>query len=269
EDGGCLLLEDDHGEPMPLPAAELAAIVRGSPLRLVFIASCHGGELESLAPRLLDLAPEVLAYSGEVSDGEATHLAEVFFDALAKGLSPGEAASRGRKALSDEDETDWALLVHYLRDSSMPLVAPPEGALAQPLAPLTLEGFVGRRRELRSVRRALREGKDVFWVHGPGGIGKSTFAIRAAARMGVGVRRPINTRERLLPGRLGVLLEEHLKGQPEARGRAIAEASLDRRRRGVSEEEDLEQFAGEVASSFPFTLVLEDVEALWEGSVPG
>ena len=53
--------------------------------------------------------------------------------------------------------------------------------------PAELTSFVGRRRELAEVRKKLTEARLVSLV-GPGGVGKTRLAIRAAAGLGRGFR---------------------------------------------------------------------------------
>ena len=53
--------------------------------------------------------------------------------------------------------------------------------------PAEATSFVGRRRELAEVRKKLAEARLVSLV-GPGGVGKTRLAIRAAADLGRGFR---------------------------------------------------------------------------------
>ncbi|MBO0818440.1 MAG: LuxR family transcriptional regulator, partial [Actinobacteria bacterium] len=53
--------------------------------------------------------------------------------------------------------------------------------------PAEATSFVGRRRELAEVRKKLTEARLVSLV-GPGGVGKTRLAIRAATELGRGFR---------------------------------------------------------------------------------
>ncbi len=53
--------------------------------------------------------------------------------------------------------------------------------------PADTTSFVGRRRELTEIRKKLAQGRLISLV-GPGGVGKTRLAVRAAADLGRGFR---------------------------------------------------------------------------------
>jgi tetratricopeptide (TPR) repeat protein len=267
--GGYLVLEDDVGFTDRVYADELNELLRLAPPRLLFLSACHGGEVESLAPALGEAAGEVLAYRGPVLDRAATELARALFGALSRGLPVSVAAAEARRVCAEEaQEPDWSLLVHYGPGGAAPLVAPREADSAvAPASPLTLEGFVGRRRELRRLRLLRRQGTGVFWISGPGGIGKSALARRAARERAEDAKL-IESTEPLEPGKLALLLKQHLLTHEEReRAAAILAEVLAKDSGGAERGEDplgeLEALARRTAAELPFVLVLHDGEKLW------
>lgn len=86
----------------------------------------------------------------------------------------------------------WAQLTFYHRGPEHPLSLPvsQEVHLSESEAPireltgfgrrkLLKSGFIGRRRELHRIRRAIRDGQRVFVFQGLGGLGKTTLAWKA------------------------------------------------------------------------------------------
>src|SRR5499425_207477 len=95
---------------------------------------------------------------------------------LARGRANG--ASQGRSA-------GWCLLNRRGGRGRICVMARP--ARRPGNLPAEATSFIGRRRELAEVRRKLTEARLVSLV-GPGGVGKTRLAIRAAAELGRGFR---------------------------------------------------------------------------------
>ena len=163
--------------------------------------------------------PQVIAHFGPVFDSQATDAEAAFYAALAEGRRTREAARAGRAALAvpfsphprevqrrDDSAPDsagqvplaWALLALYQAGADYPLGLPvPRGKETDaPQAPVRRRdeeihaggrtkvlraGFIGRRRELHTLRRRLREGKNTLVVQGLGGLGKSVYCWKALA----------------------------------------------------------------------------------------
>lgn len=157
---------------------------------------------------------QVVGYYGPIADALST-LAEVaVYRSLAAGRTTRAAVRRARLALVDRHEVDggthhkaepeavtvqmsqhpfaWAQLVLYHRGPDHPLsLKLPERYAQEQEAQLQRSftgtaqrrmlstGFIGRRQELHSFRRAVRRGQRVFVFQGLGGLGKSTLAFKA------------------------------------------------------------------------------------------
>lgn len=84
----------------------------------------------------------------------------------------------------------WSQLVFYRRGPEYPLSLPltsghrqqSDSALQRTFQDagnrrILINGFIGRRTELHSIRRRLHHGQRVFVFHGLGGLGKTTLAV--------------------------------------------------------------------------------------------
>jgi len=140
--------------------------------------------------------PAVLAMQYSILDQSGIKLAEAFYAALARGDTPTEAAQRARLALWQFDEGpgyDWGVPALYLRAQAMRLIDPdaPVAEIVGRAAALDMGGlplppyFVGRKPELRRLRRALRDRHvNAVFVRGIGGMGKSSLAAKLMQRPG-------------------------------------------------------------------------------------
>jgi tetratricopeptide (TPR) repeat protein len=131
-----------------------------------------------------------------ILDQSGIAFAQALYAALAEGAPPIEALRRTRLALWQFEEGpgyDWGIPALYLRAQGMRLVdteAPPQPAATHrtlrdvgglPLPP----HFVGRKRELRLLRKALRDrATTAAFVRGIGGMGKSSLAAKLIERPG-------------------------------------------------------------------------------------
>src|SRR5262249_48688502 len=143
--------------------------------------------------------PAVVAQQFKLTYQSSQEASRAFYTALAAGLDISDAVFEVRLSLQQNDRPDWtAPIVRTTISGLSPLLDPaaPSGpadpALTQPIVasglPAPTGVFVGRQRELRSLRRMLESapgnGPVMALITGPGGVGKSTLAAQAIARYG-------------------------------------------------------------------------------------
>ena len=199
-----LVLEDETigcGAPRPVSGSELAEALKGSPaLRTVVLSACESGAAASLAESLCRFFPAVIGMRFSVSDEGATEWAAAFYARLAGGNQLNDALAAGRQAMNRREEllrrnrpevfaaseTHCPVLylnqsVNYLINSSLPEKAEPAELLNiySDGKKFRSGGFVGRRREICRLRQIFEQ-KNIAWLQGPGGLGKTTLAVRFA-----------------------------------------------------------------------------------------
>jgi hypothetical protein len=202
-----LALEDDSGKTKNAGIKELRPHLKDArDLRLVVLSGCQTARtsdvdaFSGVATGLLrESIPAVLAMQYSILDQSGIKLAQAFYAALAQGETPAQAAQRARLALWQFDEGpgyDWGVPALYLRAQGMRLVDPDVGTqravpLHERAAALDVGGlplppyFVGRKPELRALRRALRDRHcNAVFVRGIGGMGKSSLAAKLMQRPG-------------------------------------------------------------------------------------
>ncbi|HEY0781849.1 MAG TPA: CHAT domain-containing protein, partial [Thermoanaerobaculia bacterium] len=126
---GGLILRNGR-KPKLLSAAELHEALRGSALRLAFLSSCFGGDTAAEPGRgdfrgVLEAVagadvPAVVAYRWAVADAVAATVANSFYSALWRTLSPGDAMLAARRACASEygvDDETWASPVLLMQTS--------------------------------------------------------------------------------------------------------------------------------------------------------
>jgi tetratricopeptide (TPR) repeat protein len=168
---------------------------------------------------------QVVGYFGPIVDELSTCAEEALYAALARGRSTRHGLRLARCALRDVRLADaprhrpgrdgggpaathpyaWAQLVAYLRGGEQPLGRPATAADPDPERDLhrsfqgsgerryLAAGFIGRRRELHSLRRRLRRGDRVLVLQGLGGLGKTTLAFHALPLLRVDPEREVCT----------------------------------------------------------------------------
>lgn len=203
-----LALEKENGEAHLASIADLRPHLQHAPdLRLAVLSGCQTAQTSGInaysgvATGMLNAGiPAVVAMQFSILDSSGIHLARAFYTALARGDSLAAAMQATRVALWQFDEGpgyDWGIPALYLRAQEMVLVDQTSvGAFRETPLPtsstlINIGGlplprhFVGRKTELRQLRRALRDNqtKSVF-IRGIGGMGKSSLAAKLAQRPG-------------------------------------------------------------------------------------
>jgi CHAT domain len=202
-----LLLEDEEGNKFETGPAELIRLLPSPRPRLVFLSACQtaaaGAVADPLAMTLVRAgASAVLGWDGSVRDDEAATFAHSLYQALSRRRPLKEAVALARVELFSSGGTkpsrDWHLARLWLGprgggklvggNRRRWMLAPDHGHKAfldkykqRPVA--SREAFVGRRRELQTSLKVLREGNHAgLLIHGMGRLGKSSLAARIAHR---------------------------------------------------------------------------------------
>lgn len=122
EGEGQIILQDESGNPAPLPAGDLVLLLKGSrSLRLVFLNSCDGARegdtsLSSTASQLVSAGiPAVIAMQFEISDDVAIRFAQVVYRQLCNGRAVDAAVAEARLAIKLANSFEWSTPVLYLR----------------------------------------------------------------------------------------------------------------------------------------------------------
>jgi|GEM_PF-1882531 len=200
EGGGALALEDGDGLEAPLPARDLAALLRECVCpKLLILSACQSAAGDGLAGHLLREtgAGAVIGFRETVSVETTRAFLLPLYAALGAGRTVREAFEAARAALP-ERARDLPVLLGERADEPL---APP-GRRGEPVierAPLYgvpayaefrfygdyLPGDPpgGRKGLLAGLIRALRLGERFVVLSGPGGIGKSALAALAAERL--------------------------------------------------------------------------------------
>jgi CHAT domain-containing protein len=203
-----LLLEDKEGNRLKTGPAKLIGLLPSPRPRLVFLSACQtaaaGAVADPLAMTLVRAgASAVLGWDGSVRDDEATAFAHSLYQALSRRRPLEEAVALARVELfsagKSKPSRDWHLARLWLGprgggklvggNRRRWMLAPDHGhkALLDKRKPesavASREAFVGRRRELQTSLKVLREGDHVgLLIHGMGRLGKSSLAARIAHR---------------------------------------------------------------------------------------
>ena len=191
-----LAFEDEVGESRFVTPDDLCSQTKFAQYQLAFISACHTAESSGTAPSfarqlvLLGL-PIAVAWDGPVLDSEATEFSERLYSQLNRGSSISDAFMDARNQLASKESRDWHLCrLLMAENASGPLAT---GTKSRAVADATqaeqsfldesgkrrvpiagFEEFVGRRVELKSCIRAIRDRKTIL-LHGPGHMGKVKF----------------------------------------------------------------------------------------------
>ncbi|MBW4537540.1 MAG: CHAT domain-containing protein [Myxacorys chilensis ATA2-1-KO14] len=201
--------ETDEGDAHLATATEIVDSFGGQFPPVVFLSGCRSGQsaqqgrVASLSESLVQAgATAVLGWGKSVLDTDATVAAEALYGELAAGVNLVGAIAAVYKTLYENQCRDWHLLRVFVGDR-IPgaLVLPKRRRKKQPrmkfaetefLDPVTGTmqvasrfTFVGRRRPLQRCLRSLKNDFDKVgvWIHGMGGLGKSSLAVRICDRL--------------------------------------------------------------------------------------
>ena len=205
---GYFAFEDEQYGVDAVTAPGLLSILRGSHCpKLVVLSGCltsrtNHDALSGMAQALAAEIPAVIGFQFPMLVPLATAFGATFYDAMARGDRLDESLTQARQAMAQLvagnealaamplAQLGWAIPTLYRRSDEQHLVnfaLEPEAAPARThdfrarfgdIAALPT-GFVGRRLALRECRAHLRE-KPCLYIHGYGGIGKSTLSTKLA-----------------------------------------------------------------------------------------
>jgi tetratricopeptide (TPR) repeat protein len=282
-----LALEDEDGRTQLAGIQELRPYLKDAPdLRLVVLSGCQTAQtsdvdaFSGVATGMLEAdIPAVLAMQYSILDQSGIKLAEAFYAALAKGDTPDQAMLRVRLALWQFDQGpgyDWGVPALYLRAQGMRLVDPTVETLSatslQRAAAIDVGGlplpphFVGRKRELRQLRRALRDADvTAAFVRGIGGVGKSSVAAKLMQRPGVELDGALVVRcNEVAPQDIPAKLANFLAAQGKAGHAEAASLLLDSRQPPAERaRRALEMLAGQ-----RYLIVLDNFESVMDTLPP-
>ncbi len=203
-----LLLQDQLGDEVVVPANELIQTVRGR-AALVVLNACLSAavgraDLSNLAQVLVrDAVPYALGMQFEMAEQAALTLSQTFYSLLWRGASIEDALLQARRSILSDTTlpyTAWwagmpalytALdepLPAYELDKGKPSIKPDPAQLQarQYIETQPSTRLVGRGDELVEIARYLQTAKDrrprFITLHGIGGVGKTSLAYEAVKR---------------------------------------------------------------------------------------
>jgi tetratricopeptide (TPR) repeat protein len=206
----CFLTEDDTGNRCYTTVQDLARAFRRRWPRVVFLSGCHTGQIPdhesvpSMAQALVKAgANVVLGWARPVFDRTGIIAAQALYNSLAAGNSLETALNLAQQEMIKQRCSDWHLLRVYEDSRSIAsLVTPLRTKGREKLQQVKAESefldidqgrvkvaagkdFVGRRRPLQRCLGAMKQTSDRIgvYIHGMGGLGKSTLAARLCDRV--------------------------------------------------------------------------------------
>lgn len=214
---GKLMFEDENGDEVNVPAAQLAGKFEKHSKKpsIVILSACHSAKeninigLQAPAQELFETGSIacVIGMQKSISQLAAIDFNKGFIQSLLNNNNIKEAFNNGKQAIKDGEEKriqnkgdNWT----YINEEAIPeLFVKPnsesviranfheERIKREKLISADFEGakyvergFIGRRNELRSIMKLVLSDKDSrIVVKGPGGVGKSALTTRICANL--------------------------------------------------------------------------------------
>ena len=200
-------LETETGDARLVTAREIAGAFGAGFPAVVFLSGCLSGKSgveASMAAALVTAgAGAVLGWGQSVLDSDAIVAAEILYRELAAGQALAVAIGKTVSGMRAQGCRDWHLLRVFVGDrmpgslvtGKMRRKAQKKMSFAQSefldvgtqtVKVASRRTFVGRRRVLQAGLRSLKwdSEKVGLWIHGMGGLGKSSVAARLCDRLG-------------------------------------------------------------------------------------
>ena len=135
ESGGHLILEDGDGFPDPVPAEQVAELLDGTAVNMVFLNACASARegkpgrpfypFRGVAQACVNLGIRAaLAMQVEIVDRAAAAFAREFYTSLADEEEVEKAVLDARQVVGKGDAADWAVPVLYSRVPEGSILAP-------------------------------------------------------------------------------------------------------------------------------------------------
>ncbi len=180
--------DDESGNRKEISEKEIAAAFTGMKVQAVILSACQSGKAtsDSFTTGLMNCLaqqgiPHVIGMRESIRDRAAIQFARAFFSALMKKQGIADALQHARQAIMQlQEDGQWCLPTLLSHQHNRPLLdweftPQPMQAVNNDISLSTQ--FIGRRRELRQMQRALREGTiRACLLTGAGGIGKTALA---------------------------------------------------------------------------------------------
>lgn len=219
---GVLFLEDEAGNKVEVRGSELAErLNKHGSVKLVVLSACETARAEEFgtAGALIKAGlPAVLAMHYPVSDSAATLFTSAFYEGLCRGDSLARCLFHARhqvyaheqkaiKEALDQGETEpqpseWMTPFLYLNRHIRGLIdysrktSDTHYFFQKPVSLVVGgkyvgRGFVGRHKEIIRLNQWFRQGERCVCIHGQGGTGKTTLAIRFADNFDSGAYKTV------------------------------------------------------------------------------
>ncbi|MBU7046763.1 MAG: tetratricopeptide repeat protein, partial [Theionarchaea archaeon] len=186
---GGLLIEDDRGNSYVIDSGKFANICEGKGLKLVLLESCWssaGKGFTGVAQKLLlSRVNAVIAMQYPIYVKSAEIFFSEFYKGVASGYSVDGSVSEARKAVyayPGQNCLDWATPTLYMNAQNglvFSLESWKPGVERHDHTGLySASQFVGRRKEIWTLKKALNSDKRIVVVEGFAGIGKSVLVSK-------------------------------------------------------------------------------------------